>query len=81
MEEHRRQQKEAERLEKERQMFIELENQAEQWAKANRLRDYIQAVNNAAKREYISKDLKITLNAWLIWAHQHADNIDPLKGC
>ena len=65
-----RRREEAERLQK-------LEHQAEQWARAERLRVYLDALEGRAVHDGIvgSKQFRV----WMEWARQRADQLDPGK--
>jgi hypothetical protein len=58
----------------------DLERQAQMWIVAIELRKYIDAVEKKGCDRKISGDQKKQLNKWLVWANQHANRIDPLKG-
>lgn len=82
-EEQIRQEAERRRQEKERKRQEELakrralEEEAADWAKAQQLRAYLAAL----KAMLVSKHGEIRqgspANQWLVWAHQHADRLDP----
>jgi len=52
--------------------------ESEDWAKSNHLRDYIKA----KKADYVSRNVSIDptseAGAWLKWASDQADRLDPL---
>jgi hypothetical protein len=54
-------------------------DESENWAKSNRLRDYIKA----KKADYIDRGAKISPKSaagkWIKWATDQADRLDPLK--
>jgi len=56
-----------------------LERQAELWAKSRLLRSYIEAVEETAIQEGLSREPGTDVCHWLEWARQQADRIDPLK--
>ena len=78
-EEQERLAEEARQREIERQLLLDLENQAELWAKSKQLRAYIQEVENKAKHQSTYKNFNERLNKWLSWAKEHADRLDPLQ--
>lgn len=78
-EEDRRLRAEAElqrRMELERRQ--ELENQSLAWKKSQIIRNFINTVEQTASEEPDIIAKKDQLDAWLKWAHQHADRLDPL---
>lgn len=79
-EERRKKEEEQERIRLEEMKIRDLEAQAISWTKSIQLRNYIQAVENKFSKQQLSKNLKVQLDQWLIWANQHADKLDPLNG-
>ena len=78
-EEDRRLRAEAElqrRMELERRQ--ELENQSLAWKKSQIIRNFINTVEQTAAEEPDIIAKKDQVDAWLKWAHQHADRLDPL---
>jgi hypothetical protein len=63
----------------ERQRQRELESQAEKWAKAERIRAYIRAVEQEVSDRGDLAALRVQLEEWVAWAKEHADNLDPVK--
>jgi hypothetical protein len=57
----------------------ELENQAQQWAKCQQIRKYINYVEEAASKRKLPPDEQQRLSEWTAWANQHADRYDPMK--
>ncbi len=56
----------------------QLELEASNWEKANRLRGYIHAVENKMRNEHPNKLPHETVE-WISWATKHANDIDPIK--
>jgi len=78
-EEQERLRKEKEKREREEQEKIQkLERDVDAWYKAQRIRNYVQAV----REEFIQRGGSISngceFEQWLNWAIQHANNIDPM---
>jgi L-rhamnose isomerase len=57
-----------------------LEDEVQQWRKSQDLRAYIQEVERKASRQQISPDERKALTAWIEWARDHAQRLDPLSG-
>ena len=55
-----------------------LERQAESWAKSQRLRGFIDEVERRANAKGVSIVPGSELGAWIAWAREHADRLDPL---
>lgn len=55
-----------------------LERQAASWAKSQRLRAFIDEVERRANAKGVSLVPNSELGAWIAWARQHADRLDPL---
>lgn len=77
-EEERRRQAKWKEILMEQEKVDDLIEESEDWAKSNRLRDYI----NAKKADYISRGVSISPESdagkWLKWASDQADRLDPL---
>ena len=56
-----------------------LEQEATNWAKAQQLRAYLAAVKDRLHAKHGEIELGSHADQWLIWAHQHADRLDPLR--
>ena len=56
-----------------------LERQADSWAKSQRLRAFIDEVERRANAKGVSVAADRELGAWIAWARQHADRLDPLR--
>jgi len=56
-----------------------LEHQAESWDKSRRLRAFIDEVERRANAKGVSVAADSQLGAWIAWARQHADRLDPLR--
>ena len=65
-------------IEKEEKKIKTLERDAIRWHRAERIREYINAVRNDALKKADSED-RAALLEWVTWAEQQADRIDPLK--
>ena len=63
----------------ERRRLRELEAQAENWAKAERIRAYARAVEEEASARVDLEAVRGQLKKWVAWAKEHADNADPAK--
>ena len=72
----RREREQERRRRKERKRREQLEGQAEQWSKAERLRAFINEVEQRAKSVGAAEPEGV--QEWLSWARVHADRIDPL---
>lgn len=55
-----------------------LEQQAESWAKSRQLRAFIDEIERRANTKGMSIAPESELGAWIAWARQHADRLDPL---
>ena len=66
------------RIEKEEKKIRTLEREAIRWERAQRIREYIEAVRRDAHQKPDSED-RATLLEWVAWAERQADRIDPLK--
>jgi hypothetical protein len=53
----------------------ELERQAEQWARADRLRTYLSAVQKRAADHGVLRSE--SFQGWIVWARHQADGLDP----
>jgi len=56
-----------------------LERQAESWAKAQKLRAFVDEVERQANSKGISLAPGSKLVSWTEWAREHADHLDPIK--
>ena len=79
MEEQRILEEERKRQEMEQKRLLVLESQADQWAKAGRIRAYVKAVEHEVSDRVELEPFRDQLREWASWAKQHADNIDPVK--
>lgn len=64
--------------EAERERVVALLSDADNWAKSQRIRAYIQAVKAAAEKGPLEAGPEEDLPEWLRWAEQAADQFDPL---
>jgi hypothetical protein len=64
------------RLEKERRLQ-ELRQQAANWRQSHCIREFIDEVRRQALASVDVGDTETRLNAWVIWATQHAEDLDP----
>jgi hypothetical protein len=62
----------------EQQRRLLLERQAESWSKSQQLRAFIDEVERRATAKAVSTAPDSELGAWIAWARQHADRLDPL---
>lgn len=65
-------------IEKEEKKIKTLEREAIRWERAERIREYVEAVRQDAVRKTNSDELAKVLE-WVEWAERQADRIDPLK--
>ena len=63
---------------KEEEKLRHLENQAESWTKANKIRGFVTAVKVAFNDGNIDKS-EDEIEQWIKWALNHADSLDPIK--
>lgn len=76
--EQERLEEEKKRREIEKQKLMALENQAAQWEKSKQLRNFIDEVEKRASKMSLSIEKTEQIKQWLMWAREHADNLDPL---
>ena len=74
----RRRQEEAIRRQEELVRLEALEQEAANWAKAQQLRTYLSALKDMLTTNHGAIQPGSQADQWLIWAHQHADRLDPL---
>jgi len=55
-----------------------LQNGAEDWHRARRMREYVLALVDCKKEQGTQLDPDTALGRWVTWALQQADRIDPL---
>jgi hypothetical protein len=65
-------------IEKEEKKIKTLEREAIRWERAERIREYIEAVQQDAVRNANSEE-RAKILQWIEWAERQADRIDPLK--
>jgi len=65
-------------IEREEKKLARLQKKVEAWHESQRMRQYIQAVRDAAVREHGPVEEGSEMCEWLIWAEQQADRTDPL---
>ena len=65
-------------IEKEEKKIKTLERNATRWERAERIREYVEAVRQDAVRKTNSEERAKVLE-WVEWAERQADRIDPLK--
>ncbi len=58
----------------------ELEQEVVNWAKAQQLRGYLAALKEVLIAKHGGIQPGSPADQWLSWAHQHADQLDPLIG-
>jgi len=74
----RRRYEEAQKREEELARQRVLEQEAENWAKAQQIRTYLSAVKDMLTVKHGQIQPGSPADQWLTWAHQHADRLDPL---
>lgn len=74
----RRRQEEAIKRQEELARLEALEQEAANWAKAQQLRSYLSALRDMLITKHGEIQPGSQADQWLIWAHQHADRLDPL---
>jgi hypothetical protein len=77
-EEEFRREEEARRKREEEERVQSLINQAENWNKSRLIREYIEAVREAAVRKNGGMEPNSRLSEWFTWARRQADELDPL---
>lgn len=75
----RRRQEEAMKREEELARRQRLEEEAANWAKAQQLRAYLAALKEMLTAKHGEIQLGSHADQWLMWAHQHANRLDPLS--
>ena len=75
----RRREEEAQRQQAERDKRQLLEQEAANWAKAQQLREYLNAVKECVIAKHGEIQPGSHADQWLTWAHQHANRLDPLS--
>ncbi len=73
--ERHRQEEERKRQEK---LARRLEQEATNWAKAQLVRAYLVAIEETVVAWHGAIQSGSQAALWLVWAHQHADRLDPL---
>jgi hypothetical protein len=76
----RQRQEEAMKRQEELARREELEREATNWAKAQQLRAYLAALKEMLIAKHGEIQSGSQADQWLVWAHQHADRLDPLVG-
>lgn len=74
----RRRQEEAIKRQEELDRLQALEQEAANWAKAQQLRTYLSALKDMLTTKHGEIQPGSQADQWLIWAHRHADRLDPL---
>lgn len=69
---------EVHKIDEERRRIIILEEDADLWAKAEKIRKFINAVKRYSMGKKLSELEKTRLQEWINWTNQYADKIDPL---
>ena len=57
-----------------------LEQEAFLWASSRGLHEFLNAVESAAAERLVSVKPESELGRWLMWAREHAERRDPIKG-
>jgi len=79
-EEERKAREEADRQEAaEKARRRDLETEAAQWAKSQKIRAYIRAVESFLAQEWVPEEVRKEREPWIAWAKAHAERIDPLR--
>jgi hypothetical protein len=65
-------------IEKEEKKIKTLEREAIRWERAERIREYVEAVRQDAVRKANSEE-RAKILEWVTWAERQADRIDPLR--
>lgn len=74
----RRRQEEAQKRQEELLNRQALEQEAVNWVKAQQLREYLAALKEMLIAKHGEIQPGSSADHWLVWAHQHADRLDPL---
>lgn len=74
----RRRQEEAQKRQEELARREALEQETINWAKAQQLRAYLAALKDMLIAKHGEIQQGSQADQWLVWAHQHADRLDPL---
>lgn len=75
----RRHQEEAQKRQEELARRQALEQEATNWAKAQQLRAYLEALKDRLITKHGEIESGSQADRWLTWAHQHANRLDPLR--
>lgn len=75
----RRHQEEAQKRQEELARRQALEQEATNWAKAQQLRAYLEALEDRLITKHGEIESGSQADRWLTWAHQHANRLDPLR--
>ena len=78
LEAERRRQEEVKKRQEELARRQALEQEAADWDKAQQLRNYLAALKDVLVSKHGEIRSGSPMDQWLIWAHQHADRLDPL---
>lgn len=74
----RRRQEEEQKRQEELARRQALEQEAANWAKAQQLRAYLSALKSMLIAKHGEIQSRSQADQWLVWAHQHANRLDPL---
>ena len=74
-----RRQEKAQKRQEEMARYQRLEEEATNWAKAQQLRAYLAALKEMLTAKHGEVQSGSQADQWLIWAHQHANRLDPLS--
>jgi hypothetical protein len=78
-EEQKKWEQEESRRKDEEARLQKLEQQAALWVKNEQLRVFVQAVETAIESKEMPEGQKRRVEAWIAWARNHADQIDPIR--
>lgn len=74
-----RQEAEVRRRQEEERRREALERESAQWAQANQIRAYVEAIKTAGEQQGCSPTAENSLGRWLNWATEHANRLDPVR--
>ena len=68
-----------EKVQAEQRRVSRLLSDADDWRQSGLLREYIEAVKMSAQAKELSTEEQSETNAWIRWASEQADRLDPLR--
>ena len=78
-EQERRRAEMGEKVQTEQRRVDRLLSDAEDWRRSSLLREYIEAARMSSLAKDLSTEEQSETNAWILWALQQADRLDPLR--